>query len=57
MSFILYGKEINSDIAETSEYNILAQLCMFNAKKKQNVQSNNQRKNLAREPPIQFILV
>ena len=56
MSFILYGKEINSDIAETSECKILAQLCIFNAKKKQNVQNNNQRKNLAREPPIPIYL-
>lgn len=26
---------------------MLAQLCMFNAKQKQNIQNNNQRKNIA----------
>ena len=31
---------------------MLAQLCMFNAKQKQNIQNNNQRKNIARESPI-----
>ena len=35
---------------------MLAQLCMFNAKKRRNVQNNNQRKNLARELAIPIYL-
>ena len=41
MSMILYGKEINSDIAETN-------VCKKSA---------HQRKSLARNYPSQFILV
>ena len=42
----LYGKEINSDNAETNECKMLAQLCMFNGKKKRNFQNNNQWKKI-----------
>ena len=52
MPMILYGKEINSDNAETNECKMLAQLCMFNGKKKRNFQNNSQWKNLGREPLI-----
>lgn len=48
MPMILYGKEINSNVAERNEGKILAQLCKFNEKKKQNVQNDKQIKNLAK---------
>ena len=33
MPMILYGKEINSDVAETNECNIIARLCKEKAKR------------------------
>ena len=56
ISMILFGKEINSDTAETDQCKMLALLCRFNVKKKQNVQNNSRRKNLERQQPISIYL-
>ena len=51
----LYGTQINSNIAETNDCKNVSALCMFNLKKKRNVRSNYQRKNLARKLKVPWL--